>query len=372
MRNHGRSYVAGIFLFLISLASSVAQVPPIRVAIAGLVHGHAQRLFDELPAHPDIQLVGIVEQNHDAAEKYISRYHLDRKLFFPTLDQLIEAQHPKIVLGYTSIADHRQVIETAARHGVDSMAEKPLTVSLEDALAIRAAARAHHVRVMVNYETTWYASNKEALAIAQAGRIGPVRRILVNDGHNGPVAIHVGPEFLAWLTDANQNGAGAMYDFGCYGADLVTELMHGQPPTSVTAIANLDQPGVYPRAADDDATIVLRYPGAQAVLQASWNWPFERKDMAIYGATGYVDTVGLDGLKTRFAGQKEETTALATPMPPAERSSLSYLVAVERGQIEPEGDLSSLPINMVVMQILDAARTSVRTGKAVVLTPLPE
>ena len=53
---------------------------------------------------------------------------------------------------------------------------------------------------------------------------------MVHDGHQGPKEIGVPPEFLNWLTDPAQNGAGALYDFGCYGVDLMTWLMHGETP----------------------------------------------------------------------------------------------------------------------------------------------
>ena len=56
----------------------------------------------------------------------------------------------------------------------------------------------------------------------------------------------------------------------------------------------------------------------------------------------------------------------------AQSNSLSYLAAVLRGQIDPKGDLTALDTNIVVMQILDAARESARTGKSVRLTKVEE
>ncbi len=137
---------------------------------------------------------------------------------------------------------------------VSAMVEKPLTISLDDALAIRRVAREHKIHVLVNYETTWYASNKAAYDEVREGRIGEIRRVVVHDGHQGPKEIGVPPEFLNWLTDPEQNGAGALYDFGCYGVDLMTWLMQGETPQTVTAVVNHDKPQLYPHV-DDDATI---------------------------------------------------------------------------------------------------------------------
>jgi predicted dehydrogenase len=281
------------------------------------------------------------------------------------LDQL----HPDAVLVYTDIQDHRKVIETAARHGVNSMVEKPLATNVADAIAIRKVAQQHHVQVLTNYETTWYASNAQAYRDFQQGKLGEIRRVVVHDGHEGPKEIGVGPEFLGWLTDPEKNGAGAMFDFGCYGADLMTQLMHGETPISVTAIALTNKPETYPKV-DDDATILVRYAKAQAVLQPSWDWPFSRKDMEVYGTKGYVITQASDGLRQRFVGEPAETETKAEPLSGGQQDSLDYLAGVLRGQIHPDGDLSALDTNMIVVQILDAARESAKTGRTISLKPL--
>jgi predicted dehydrogenase len=251
------------------------------------------------------------------------------------------------------------------------MVEKPLTISLEDALAIRRTARQHHIHVLVNYETTWYASNRAAYNELEHGNLGAVRRVVVHDGHQGPKEIGVPPEFLSWLTDPAQNGAGALYDFGCYGVDLMTWLMHGETPLSVTAVENHDKPEIY-RNVDDDATIVLAYPRAQAVIQASWNWPFSRKDMEVYGATGYAITLGPDKLRLRQERVNDERLVTAPRLNSPENDPLDYLDAVLSGRTLSNGDLSALDTNVVVMQILDAARESAHTGKTVRLSRLGE
>jgi predicted dehydrogenase len=350
---------------------ALAQTPPLRIAIVGLVHNHVAGFLPGLAKHKDVELVGIAEPDLALAAKYEKRFSLPHSLFFTSAEEMIEARHPQALLAYTTIAAHRQVIETAAKHGISVMVEKPLTLSLDDALAIRKAAREHHIQVMVNYETTWYASNKAAYDEVQAGRLGAIRRVVVHDGHSGPKEIGVGPEFLDWLTDPALNGAGALYDFGCYGVDLMTWLMHGEVPLSVTAVVNHDKPEIYPRV-DDDATLVLAYPHTQAVIQASWNWPFSRKDMEVYGASGYAITVGLDQLRLRHEHDAAELLETVAPLASPQTDSLSYLAAVLRGELQPKGDLTALDTNVVVMQILDAARESARTGKSVLLKKLQD
>jgi predicted dehydrogenase len=361
----------GLLVNVSALPAAPAQPAPVRVAIVGLVHGHVDGFLSALPKQHGIELVGISDPDPALAAKYEQKFALPHSLFFSGTEQMIEQHHPQALLVYTTPADHRKVIEAAASHGISVMVEKPLTLSLEDTLAIRRSARQHHIQVLVNYETTWYSSNRAAYEEVEAGRLGELRRVVVHDGHQGPAEIGVPPEFLKWLNDPAQGGAGAMYDFGCYGADLMTWLMHGEAPLTVTAVANHDKPQLYP-IVDDDATIVLSYPHAQAVLQASWNWPFGRKDMEVYGATGYAITVGSDRLRLRHQHDAEESLTTAAPLAPLQQDSLSYLAGVLRGELQPKGDLTALDTNVVVMQILDAARESARTGKSVKLTKLEE
>ncbi|MGC2617735.1 MAG: Gfo/Idh/MocA family oxidoreductase [Acidobacteriaceae bacterium] len=357
-------------IFLLCSHALQAQQPPVRVAIVGLEHGHVTGFLHAFPLQHDAELVGIVDPNPALRAKYEQQYHLDHALFYPTIDALLAQRHPQALLVYTSIGEHRRIIEQAAAHGLDVMVEKPLTLSIDDALAIRRAAREHHIQVLVNYETTWYSSNRAVYDLLQQGRLGDLRKVVIHDGHQGPKEIGVQPEFLQWLTDPAQNGVGALYDFGCYGADLMTWFMHGEAPISVTAVAQTDKPQIYPRV-DDDATVILRYPRAQAVLMPSWDWPFGRKDTEVYGTKGYAIAVNPTQLRERFSESSPDESLTAPPLAAPEDTSLHYLAAVVRGELHPDGDLTSLDTNVVVMQILDAARESARTGKTVNLHPLP-
>ena len=344
--------------------SDATNRAPLRVAVVGLVHGHVDGFFRNSLHSPEIQLVGIAEPDQQLSIKYANQYGIDRSLFFSSLEEMLQKVHPQAVLVYTTTYDHRRVVEVCARHGVHVMMEKPLAVSLNDALAIQRSAQQGKIAVLVNYETTWDASNRAAYDLVKKGDIGGVRKIVVHDGHQGPKEIGVGPEFLAWLTDPKVDGGGALFDFGCYGADLATWLMDGRRPDSVTAVTQHIKPDIYPRV-DDEATIILTYPTAQAIIQASWNWPFGRKDMEVYGQTGYAITVGSDDIRLRLAQGKEEQNP-AKPIPAPYDSSLAYFRAVINGEVKPEG-LSSLETNVTVTEILDAARRSAASGRTIQL-----
>jgi predicted dehydrogenase len=350
-------------LLLAAPAPGGAAEPPLRLAVAGLVHGHARGFLDRLQGRADVQLVGIAEADAALREQYRERYGLAREQAHPNVEALLGAARPEAVAAFTSTYHHPSVVEACAARGVHVMMEKPLAVSMEHARRIADAAARGGIHVLVNYETTWYRSNAAAHRAVREGTLGPVRRMVAHDGHRGPREIGVQPEFLAWLTDPVLNGGGALTDFGCYGANLFTWLMGNARPVSVSAVTQSLKPSVYPRV-DDEATIVVTWPEAVGIIQASWNWPFDRKDLEVYGRTGQALTVGRDAVRFRLEGQADEERRPSPPLDPPEDDPLGYLAAVARGRVRPSG-LSSLENNLIVTEILDAARESARSGHTV-------
>jgi predicted dehydrogenase len=351
-------------LFLLAAATAWSQnAAPVRVAIVGLVHDHARGMIPRFSGRADVQLVGIVESNPELVAAYGREYHLAPDLFFPSIDALVAGTKVQAIAIFTSTYGHRAVVEKCASLGIDVMMEKPLATSFADARAIAQAAASGHIEVVVNYETSWYPSLQAAYgAIRGKNAIGELRKFVVHDGHEGPKAIGCSKYFLDWLTDPVLNGGGATMDFGCYGADMVTWIMGGQRPASVFCVEQHFQPDAYPRV-EDESTMVVAYPRAVAIIQASWNWPYDRKDMEIYGNGGSLMLPNRSTLLLRQGRGPE--VALPTPAPkPPDGDPLSYLAAVVRRDIRPSGP-SSLAVNLVVCEILDAARESARTGRRV-------
>jgi scyllo-inositol 2-dehydrogenase (NADP+) len=343
------------------IAVAGQKVKPLRIGIAGLTHAHVGWLLSR--AHDsDIVIVGIAESDREVAEKYLKQYKLPDSLLYPSLNEMLDRCKPEAVCAFNSIYEHLEVVKACAPRGIHVMVEKPLAVSLDHAKQMRALALKYKIHLLTNYETTWYGSNRKAYGLVDS--IGEIRKLVVHDGHQGPKEINVPPEFFEWLTDPVKNGAGALTDFGCYGANQITWLMNGQRPLSVFAVTQHIKPDIYPKV-DDEATIVVTYPKAQGIIQASWNWPFGRKDIEIYGQHGYM-IADRNGLKTRFTEKaKEEYQAVPFPSPPF-NDPFAYFAAVVHGQIIVKStDLSSLENNMIVVEILDAAKKSAKEGKVV-------
>jgi predicted dehydrogenase len=356
--------VIGLIGLLVGNGYAQTAKPPVQLAIVGLEHDHALGFIPRLNNRPEVQLVGIIETNQDLIARYSRRFNLNSNLFSPSLEALLARTNVQAVAIFTSTFAHARVVEQCAAHGLDVMMEKPLAVNRQQARAIAAAAKKSGIQVIVNYETSWYPGNQAAYTLVHdEHQIGDLRKIVIHDGHRGPQEIGCSSNFLAWLTDPVLNGGGALNDFGCYGADLGTWLLDGQRPETVFALTQHIKPDVYPKV-EDEATIVVGYPKAQLIIQASWNWPFDRKDMEIYGKTGYVLVPQSDLMRVRTEKMSSETEVIPPPLTGANADPVAYLAAVVRREIKPSG-LASLAVNLVVVEILDAAQESARTGKRV-------
>lgn len=343
---------------LLCLQAAAQGKEPLRLAVAGVSHGHLWEVIRRLD-RGDFKIVGVAEKDDYLREHNGLRQKVDDNLFYADLGEMLDKTKPEAVVAYGSIYDHLWVVEACAPRKIHVMVEKPLAVNNEHANRMAQLACDHKILLLTNYETTWYDTNHEAFRRVTDGAIGKINRINVYDGHQGPFEIKCGKEFTDWLTDPVLNGGGAVIDFGCYGANLATRLMNGETPLSVYAVLRQNKPDTYPNV-DDDATIVVEYPSATVQIMGSWCWPVGRKDMHIYGNKGYIyqDTPTEMRVFTDGKERKEVAPKLEAPY----NDSFYFLKAAVREEIPvTSDDLSSLENNLMVVRILDAAIQSSKT-----------
>ena len=359
-----KKYFLAIFCVILSVISYAQK--PVKMGIVGMSHDHVWQILNN-PNHEGMELVGFAEPNRELALRYLKKANLPESLWFSSLEEMITKAKPEAVCDFRSTIEHLETVQKCAPLKIHVMVEKPLAVNLKAAKEMQVLAKKYGINIITNYETTWYASHHRAFEmINNEGKIGEIKKVVIMDGHSGPKEIGCSDTFLSWLTDPIKNGGGAIMDFGCYGADIMTWLMKGERPLSVSASTQTNKPNIYSKV-DDEATIIVQYPKAQGIFQASWNWPFDRKDTEIYGQKGYIFANKEPQMRVRFGGRNapKEEFVLAKPLPNPQNDPFSYFAAVIRGTIDSENDLGSLKIIMVAMEILDAAVLSAKSGKVV-------
>lgn len=366
-------YYFTILITILGISTLAAQEKAVRIGIDGLTHGHAHGVLQNiLKTDAPIEIVGISEPNRELAQRLSTQYGFDMNIVYDTIDEMVEKTKPEGVMAFNSIFEHLSTVEACAPRGIHVMVEKPLAVNDEHAQRMARLAEENNILLLTNYETTWYPSNHRVYEeVNEKQAIGGIRKAIVCDGHEGPVEIGCDKEFLDWLTDPVQNGGGAVIDFGCYGANLMTWLMKNEMPQTVSATLQQIKPEVYPKV-DDEATIILTYPESQAIIQGSWNWPFSRKDIEVYGKAGYIKAPDADNVIYRLPKLGEQAEKPQS-LPASANDPYTYFANAIRGAITVSPyDLSSLENNLIVVKILDAARESARTGKTVHLEMNPD
>lgn len=355
-----------LLVLLASVLTAAAGNKPIRLAVAGMSHGHISFILGR-PDKGDFELVGVCDTNKTLTQSLATRYKLKPEIIYHNLEKMLDDVKPQAVVAFGSIFDHLAVVEACAPRGIHVMVEKPLAVNMKHARRMAELAEKYHIFLLTDYETSWYPSTAQSMKMVNEDHfVGQLRKVVIHDGHRGPKEIGCDKYFLEWLTDPVLNGGGAIVDFGCYGANLMTALTNGENPIAVTAVTRQFKPRVYPKV-DDDATIIVSYPESECIIQASWNWPFNRKDMEIYGDAGYIYALNKSDMKIRSEGMKTAEAQKVTPNDiPVYTDPFAYFADVIHKKIlQPEFGLYSLKNNLMVVRILDAARKSAKTGKTV-------
>lgn len=341
---------------------------PIRLAIAGMTHAHIAFILGRKDKG-DFVLTGVYEPNAELALRLSKKYGFNPDLIYNDLGTMLDKVKPEAVVAFGSVYEHMSVVEACAPRGINVMVEKPLATNVEHAERMALLAQKYHIQLLTDYETSWYPTTAKSFQLVNDSTyVGRLKKVVIHDGHQGPKEIGCDKVFLDWLTDPVQNGGGALIDFGCYGANLMTGLMHGQEPLSVTAVTKQYKPDIYPKV-DDDAVIIVNYPKTECIIQASWNWPFNRKDMEIYGDSGYIITIDNVNMRLRNRSMTNEKSEVITSKDVnVYEDPFSYFADVINGKIKMRPfDLYALDNNVMVVKILEAARESAKKGKTILL-----
>lgn len=360
-----------LLILFLSLGGSLgfAQAAKTRIAIVGLDHDHVWGRMETLLKTPDAELVAIADTHPELIKRAKARVPASVK-FFSDYTEMLDQVKPEAVIVTTANNLHLAILRACAKRHIHYFTEKPMAASGADAREMARLAKEAGIKLMVNYWNTWSPATQEAYARLKAGELGPVQKIIAEFGHEGPKEIGASKEFNAWLYDPEKNGAGALMDFACYGANWAM-WVKGRPERVFAYSLKLKT--AQHNAVEDDAVVVLEYPDATAVLFPSWDWPYGKGQAEFYGPKGSFLVMG-DGLLYQ---QAHKDTNLHNPsgtpvsvhaLPPEKLDGIPYFVDCIRNN-KPIGGPVSAELNVGVNEIIDAAIESIRTGRAVELKP---
>ena len=361
--------LVAIFLYFVSSVpalsahSKPAPEGKTKLAIIGLDHDHVWGLLKDFSTEPNAELVAIADTHPALVDQAKTKVPASVKFYSDYLKMLDEVK-PDGVIVTTENDRHLEILRECAKRHIHYSTEKPMATSAGDAREMERLAGQAGIKVMVNYWNAWVAPTHELYHRVRAGDAGPVQKIIVQYGHQGPKEIGVSKYFADWLYDPVKNGGGAIMDFGCYGAEWAVWLK-GRPTrvSASTQKLKVEQHNLV----DDDATIVLDYPDGTVIIEASWDWPYSMGQVQVFGPKGSLFATRKDLFfrstsdNAAKAGLEGDRVALD---PPTHETSnpISYFVDCIRNDKTIEDPLS-MKLNVQVMEILDTARESARTGK---------
>lgn len=357
-----------LFGSLCTVKSQVMHPLPLRVAIAGVSHGHSSTVFDRKKT-TDIEVVGIYEPDPVLAEVFRKQYNLEKDSFYNDRGKMLSEVKPQAVVAFNSTDEHLSVVEACALKGIHVMFEKPLATSADQVTKMEHLINANKIYILTNYETSWYPSIEKLIQLVNdSNYVGKIRKVVIRVGNDGLKKVEKYKYFFNWLTDSIKNGGGAIMDMGSYGANIMTFLMGNQKPISVSAVTRQFKQELYPNV-DDEATIIINYPTVQCLIEASWNWLFSKKELEVYGDSGYLIAENDTTLHKRNLKMKsEEIKHISVRDMQIIDNPFSYLKGVINGNIlMPANGLYSIGNNKLVLDILDAARLSAKSGKVIYL-----
>ncbi len=344
-------------------AQGVSTPAKTRLAVVGLDHDHVWSLLKDIAGEPSAELVAIAETDAALVSKAQKEVPASVKFYTDYVEMLDQAK-PEAVIVATANDRHLEILRQCAKRHIHYSTEKPMATNAADAREMERLAREANIKLMVNYWNAWVAPSHDLFHRVRAGEVGPIQKIIVQYGHRGPKEIGISQQFANWLYDPVKNGGGAIMDFGCYGAELSLWLK-GRPTRvyATTQKMKVEQNN----KVDDDATIVLDYPDATSIIEASWDWPYTKDQVEVFGPKGSLlarhNTLQHRAADARGPNVAPDGENVTLDVLPRETSNpISYFVDCIRNN-KPIEDPVSARLNVQVMEILDAARESARTGK---------
>lgn len=331
-----------------------------RIGVIGLVHDHIWGVLNNFAEDSRAEIVAAADPNQSLLEKVSELFQV--KKTYTDYKEMLQTENLDVALIYTDNASGASAVEAAAAAGVHCIVEKPMAATLEQADRMLIAAKEHNIKLMVNWPTAWMKTYRHALTLAESGAIGDIFKVRYRSGHQGPKEIGCDRHFYEWLYDKSRNGAGALMDYCCYGADFAAYLM-GRP-NSVTGVAGRFVKDYI--SVDDNAILLAKYNHGIAICEASWTTYGFGYELMINGTTG---TIKADPHAVVMATKDDPTgTVVDVPeLPEGQRNPAEYFLNCLDNDLPIEG-LCCPVVSRNAQEILEAGIIAVEAGTTV---PLP-
>ena len=354
----------------------------LRIGIIG-TGGIAGSHIASYKKQPDVEVVAGADLIPGKAEKFFKDNEVEAKAF-TDYKEMIDTMNLDAVSVCTYNRTHAECTIYALEHGLPVLLEKPMTVTLDEAIAIREAEKKSGKIVSVGFQPRFDANMQMIKKIVQSGELGRIYYVQTGGGRRHGIPVSWSETFI----ENDKAGLGALGDIGCYSIDLVTNALGNPKPLTVTGTAT-DYFGTTPEAysqvgkpecakkfsVDDFASAYIRLEGGIILdFRIAWYMHLDTPgDTIIMGTKGSLRIPSTDCWNGSFnkpmtiyhdvAGEPVETVIPLLPATPDlfDRKIRSFLNAVITGGEAP------VPTSQIIYNqaILDGIQRSSDCGHEV-------
>lgn len=293
----------------------------------------------------------VCDASHETLEKFKEQYGVEGVTDF---EQVLDMPDVQAVVIATPASTHANLVLQALAAGKDVFVEKPLALTLEDALKIQTVASLRDRIVMVGHLLEYHPVLVKMRSLVQTGKIGQLQYLYSNRLSCGKVR-----------TEENVLWSFAPHDI-CSILGFVNQM-----PISVQAVG-----GAYLGTVEDFCTINLQFEqNVKAHIFVSWFHPFKEQRLVLVGerSTLVFDDVSVDEKLTIYEQQLQfqqhlpmlKNTKTVIPMNPAEPLKLEcqhFLNCIETRQ----NPLTDIQNGIDVLTVLQASQLSLSSqGKII-------
>ncbi|MEX3016060.1 Gfo/Idh/MocA family protein [Gymnodinialimonas hymeniacidonis] len=346
-------------------------------------HMHMGDLLRMVDEHPDAEIAGLYDPDRAKMQGAIDTFGVAEDRVFTDFDACMAAGPYDLAILCCATADHAEMTERLAPHGMHIHVEKPFAASADDARRMMKAMEGTGKIMSINWPLAWVESHLTAKRLIDEGIIGELREVHFYDGNRGPLfhladKVEVSPEEVEaqkpdswWYKKAS--GGGALLDYMGYGATLGTWYMDGEAPLEVTCTID-DVPGI---EVDQHAIAVVRYARGLSKMETRWGtftdpWSVNPQPMCGFvfvGGDGTIcspDYAPYVTVQTRANPEKHDI--LVDPLPEGRADAIAYILdLIDRGA-QPEGPFDPV-LCLTAQRIVDTAAASAQQKRTLELLP---
>lgn len=351
----------------------------IRVAGINFDHFHMGDLLRMAFNHPQVEIVGICDEDPARMRDAIRNFHIPPERVFTDVEACLEKSKPDFVILCPATARHAEYVERVAPFRVHLLVEKPFAASVAEADRMIAAARRNGVMLAINWPLRWMRSHATAYRLLSEGRIGELQEVHYYDGNRGPLwhgadKVEITPtpamKRKSWFYK-RKLGGGSLLDYLGYGTTLGTWFHGGRKPTEVTAVTD------WPNGleVDEHSITIARYACGLSKFETRWGtftdpWthqPQPKCGFVLKGSDGTISSYDYEPtVRMQTRRRPEGEVFRADVLKPPLQNPIQYFVDCLRRERPPEGPLSPA-ISRIGQQIVDSAVLSAKLKRTVKL-----